>query len=75
MTDQELTPQAVLALYRERSSDQLNAQARIFRRMPERDRAELMFYMVSHLTMAMQDAVGAPTISLDEATRLIRGDA
>ncbi len=71
----ELTPQNMLRLYRERSPQDLTAQVKELRKMPERDRSELLFFMICHVTMALQQQGGAPSVAFDDVQRAVRGDA
>jgi len=41
--------------------------------MGDKDRDELLFYMISHATMALQQQGGAPAVAFEDVDRLIRG--
>lgn len=75
MTQADCRPAPVkaLELYRRRSPLELVEQARAFRRMGDKDRDELLFYMISHATMALQQQGGAPAVAFEDVDRLIRG--
>lgn len=64
-------PTNMLRLYRERSPLELIEHAKAFRKMPERDRAELLFYMLQHVNMALQQ--GNPTQAFEDVERQIKG--
>ncbi len=66
-----ITPEMMLKFYRENSPIIMVEQAEMFRKMPDKLRAELLFYMISHITLAMQESEGAQEISLDEAKQII----
>lgn len=68
-------PAFILTKYRENAPLALIEQAKAFRKMPERDRAELLFYMAHHANMALQQQGGAPALAYEDVDRAIRGDA
>lgn len=49
-----LTPQGILAEYRRLSPADVLEQAALFRRMQNSDQRELLFFMISHATKAIQ---------------------
>jgi len=49
-----LTPSGMLAEYRRLSPDDVKQQAEMFRRMPNSEQRELLFYMTAHATKAVQ---------------------
>ena len=41
--------------------------------MPDKDRDELLFYMVQHLTLAFQQQGGLPAVEFKDVEKFIRG--
>lgn len=68
-----LNPLDVLRLFRERSPLAVNEQAELFLKMSERHRSELLFYMLQHVNMALQQRDGAPTQALEDVARALAG--
>lgn len=54
MADVELTPEHMLALYKQQSPDHLTEQFKMFKNMRMSEQIELLFYMVSHTNMITQ---------------------
>jgi hypothetical protein len=71
--DHRPAPIKALEMYRQHSPLALLEEAKALRRMPERDRTELLFYMISHATMALQQRDDAPARAFKDVDRLIRG--
>ena len=72
MSEAEDSRQA-LELYRRRSPLEMIDAAKAFRRMSDKDRDELLFYMVQHLTMALQQQGGLPAVEFKDVEKFIRG--
>lgn len=57
--DQEdLTPANMLREYRRQSDDTTREQAQMFRALSASDQRELLFYMLSHVTLGLQHVHG-----------------
>jgi hypothetical protein len=63
----------MLRLYRERSPLGLVEHAQVFLRMSERHRAELLFYMIQHANMALQQRDDAPSRAFKDVERAVMG--
>lgn len=50
-------------------------QAKDFRRLSDKDRDELLWWMIMHANVALQQQGGAPTEAFNDIERRIRGDA
>lgn len=59
MGDDRITPTRMLKAYREQSGDEMREQAQALRQMRESDRDELLFYMITHLTLQVRKLVDA----------------
>ena len=71
--DRRPLPVKMLALYRQRSPLEINDAAKAFLRMARDDRDELLFYMVSHITVAMQQRDDAPGRTFEDIDKYLRG--
>jgi hypothetical protein len=70
----EINPFAMLQLYRERSAPFDDEQVRLFRKMPDKDRDELVFRMALSLGGIMSEIrAGKHADNMDDARRNARG--
>ena len=65
----------MLRLYRQNSPLEMADQAKDFRRLSDKDRDELLWWMIMHANVALQQQGGAPTEAFNDIERRIRGDA
>lgn len=70
MIDKDL-PVKILRLYRQNSPLELVEHAKAFGKMPVNDRLELLFYMLQHVTMAVQQTT--PAEAFEDVERKIKG--
>lgn len=68
----ELTPQAVLKFYQERSPDEVTRQIEVMvDKLGVKDCLRLLAYQCAHLTMVSQQQTGGKTNTIDEADELL----